>query len=58
MLSQRSDYSNGSCNNEDIILIKLEFLIVYVIEGLCLKERKEIFWQIFTIVTKLVSKNS
>ena len=40
MLSQRLDHSNGLYNNKDIVLIKLEFLTVYTIERLILKEKK------------------
>ena len=37
MLSQRSDYGNSSHDNKDVVLIKLEFLVVYVIEELVFK---------------------
>ena len=40
MLSWRLDHSNGLHNNKDVILIKLEFLIVHTIEGLTFKEEK------------------
>jgi len=40
MLSWRLDHSNGLHNNNNMILIKLEFLIVYTIEELTFKEEK------------------
>jgi len=39
-LSQRPDYSNSSYNNENVILFKLEYLAVCVLEGLVFKREK------------------
>ena len=49
MLSQRPDYSNGPHDNEDVILIKLKYLVVYIIKELIFEEEKysflmDIFW--------------
>ena len=40
MLSQRLDYGDSSHNNKDMVLIKLEFLTVCVIEVLGFEEEK------------------
>ena len=40
ILSQRPDYSNILHNNENMILIKLEYLVVCAIEGLAFKEEE------------------
>jgi len=42
-LSQRPDYSNSSYNNENVKLLKLEYLAVYILEGLAFKERNVAF---------------
>jgi len=33
IISKRPDYGNSLHDNKDVVLIKLEFLVVYVIEG-------------------------
>ena len=40
---QRPDYGDSSHNNEDVVFIKLEFLIVYMIKELVFKEKKRNF---------------
>jgi len=40
ILSQRSDYGNGSCNNENMILFKLEYLMICALKELIF-EREE-----------------
>jgi len=40
VLFQRLDYSDSSHDNKDMVLIKLEFLTVYVIEVLGFEEEK------------------
>ena len=32
-LSRRADYGNGASNNENIVLLRLEFLAVHALEG-------------------------
>jgi len=32
-LSRRADYGNGASNNENIVLLRLEFLVVHALEG-------------------------
>ena len=39
-LSQKLDYGNSLCNNENIVLIKLEFLIIYTMEDLTFEEEE------------------
>ena len=43
ILSQRLDHRDSLYNNKNVVLIKLEFLLVYVIEGLTFKEEKHSF---------------
>ena len=33
-MSQKSDYGNGSCNNKDMILFKLEYLMICALKEL------------------------
>ena len=40
ILSWRPDHNNGLYNNKNIILIKPEFLIIHIIEGLTFKEKE------------------
>jgi len=32
-LSRRADYGNGASNNENVVLLQLEFLAVHALEG-------------------------
>jgi len=43
ILSQRLDYRDRLCDNKNVVLIKLEFLLVYVMEGLAFKEEEHSF---------------
>jgi len=43
ILFQRPHYDNGSHENENVVLIKLEYLVVYVIEELVFKREKYSF---------------
>ena len=52
VLSWELDHSNSSCDNKDVVLIKPEFLVVYVIKGLVFKEVEH------SPVTELVSKKN
>ena len=42
-LSQRLDHSDSSYNNKDIVLIKLEFEVVCVMEELAFEEKNIVF---------------
>ena len=33
-LSRRADHGNGASNNENMVLLRLEFLAVYALEGM------------------------
>jgi len=36
-LSQRLDYGNGASNNEDVVLLQLELLVIWALEGVQLE---------------------
>ena len=40
MLSKRPDHGNSLHDNNDVVLTKLVFLVVYAIEGLAFKEEE------------------
>jgi hypothetical protein len=47
VLSQRPDHGNGSQDNENIVLLKLELFAIRALEGLMMEgEEKEITWEI------------
>ena len=41
VLFQRSDHSNSSHNNQNLVLLKLEFLTILVLEDITIKEEEE-----------------
>jgi len=43
VLSQRPNYNTSSNDNQNVILIKLELLIVYIIEGIAVKDEEKTF---------------